>query len=106
MINFNNKDMNKLSKIVSLWIKFATVLLAISGLSVNSAMAQNYHPINKAELPVKIELGKEYYIRCSVTMGAFVGYPKLELIDIYSGKQEFEIIKEKRRKNNNQINKH
>lgn len=49
----------------------------------------------KAEIPVKIEFGNEYYIRCSVTMGAFVGRPKLELVDRKTGKFEFDAIENK-----------
>ncbi len=44
----------------------------------------------KTELPVTIELGKEYYIRCSVSMGFAVGHPKLELVDEKTGKAEFD----------------
>lgn len=51
----------------------------------------------KEELPIEIKQGKEYYIRCSVTMGAFIGRPKLELIDSDSGKTEFELVKQKKR---------
>jgi hypothetical protein len=49
----------------------------------------------KTELPINIQLGKEYYIRCSVSMGAFVGRPKLEIIDNQIGKLEFQAIKDK-----------
>lgn len=47
----------------------------------------------KEELPINIKLGNEYYIRCSVTMGAFVGRPKLELVDSQTGKAEYHSIK-------------
>jgi hypothetical protein len=47
----------------------------------------------KKELPMKIEFGREYYIRCAVTMGAFVGHPSLELVDNISGKAEFDAVK-------------
>ncbi|MGV8091372.1 MAG: hypothetical protein AB2L24_05835 [Mangrovibacterium sp.] len=43
----------------------------------------------KDEIPVTIEPGREYYVKCSVVMGAFVGRPKLELIDPKIGKIEF-----------------
>jgi len=46
----------------------------------------------KAELPINIELGNEYYIRCSVKMGAFVGRAKLELVDNQTGKAEYQSI--------------
>lgn len=45
---------------------------------------------SKSEVPVKLEFGKTYYLRCGITMGAFVGRPKLELVDPKTGKQEFE----------------
>lgn len=44
----------------------------------------------KDEIPVKLEFGKTYYLRCSISMGAIVGRPKLELIDAKTGKVEFE----------------
>ncbi|MDR0700120.1 MAG: DUF2846 domain-containing protein [Tannerella sp.] len=46
----------------------------------------------REELPVNIELGKEYYLRCSVSMGAFVGRPDLSLIDPQMGKMEFDKV--------------
>jgi hypothetical protein len=47
----------------------------------------------KEELPINIKFGNEYYIRCSVTMGAFVGHPKLELVDNQTGKAEYQSVK-------------
>lgn len=47
----------------------------------------------KKELPINIKFGKEYYVRCGITMGAFVGHPKLELVDNQTGKAEFQSIK-------------
>jgi hypothetical protein len=49
----------------------------------------------KDELPIDIEKGHQYYIRCSVRMGAFVGRPKLELVDRKTGKAEFESFQAK-----------
>lgn len=49
----------------------------------------------KAEVPIDIEKGHQYYIRCSIGMGAFVGHPKLQLIDSKNGKSEFESFKAK-----------
>ena len=46
----------------------------------------------RAELPVDIKLGYEYYIRCGVGFGAFVGRPKLEIVDNKIGKDEFDKI--------------
>ncbi|MDR1675085.1 MAG: DUF2846 domain-containing protein [Tannerella sp.] len=47
----------------------------------------------REELPIDIELGKEYYVRCGVGMGFFVGRPKLEIVDLQVGKLEFAKIK-------------
>jgi len=49
----------------------------------------------KSEVPINVKMGKTYYLRCGVTMGAFVGHPKLELIDSKKGKAEFESFKAK-----------
>jgi hypothetical protein len=46
----------------------------------------------RGELPVNIEFGKEYYVRCGVSMGAFVGRPDLLLIDPQMGKMEFDKV--------------
>lgn len=50
---------------------------------------------SKSEVPIDIEFGKTYYLRCEVTMGALVGRPKLELVDNKTGKLEFESFKAK-----------
>ncbi|MDR3140485.1 MAG: hypothetical protein LBU37_01965 [Tannerellaceae bacterium] len=52
---------------------------------------------SKAEIPIDIRFGNEYYIRCSVTVGAFVGRPKLELVDNKTGKLDFQSIPEKKK---------
>ncbi|MEK6476553.1 hypothetical protein WJR50_03425 [Catalinimonas sp. 4WD22] len=49
----------------------------------------------KSEVPIDVKMGKTYYLRCGVTMGAFVGRPKLDLIDSKTGKSEFESFKAK-----------
>lgn len=49
----------------------------------------------KFEVPINVKTGKTYYVRCGITMGAFVGRPKIELIDSKTGKAEFESIKTK-----------
>lgn len=49
----------------------------------------------KSEVPIDVKMGKTYYLRCGITMGAFVGHPKLELIDPKTGKTEFESFKAK-----------
>ena len=47
----------------------------------------------KKELPINIKFGNEYYVRCGITMGAFVGRPNIELVDIQTGRAEFQSIK-------------
>lgn len=47
----------------------------------------------KKEIPINVKFGNEYYVRCSLTMGAFVGHPKLELVDPLAGKTEFQALK-------------
>jgi hypothetical protein len=44
----------------------------------------------KSEVPINVKMGKTYYLRCSIGMGAFVGRPQLELVDNKTGKIEFE----------------
>lgn len=51
---------------------------------------------SKEELPINIQLGNSYFIRCSVGMGAFVGRPILELVDNQTGRHEFKAIKIKK----------
>jgi hypothetical protein len=53
---------------------------------------------SKTELPITIEPGREYYIRCSVKMGGLVGRPKFELVDNKTGEKEFLAISEKKGK--------
>ncbi len=48
-----------------------------------------------SEIPIDLKPGKTYFIRCSIAMGAFVGRPKLELVDYKTGKAEFESFKAK-----------
>ncbi len=50
---------------------------------------------SKYEVPINIEKGKTYYLRCSLKMGVFVGRPKLVLVDRKSGKVEFDSFKAK-----------
>lgn len=47
-----------------------------------------------AEVPVDIEFGREYYLRCSVGMGVMVGRPQLQLVDRKQGKLEYDSIKD------------
>ena len=50
------------------------------------------HTEMKEEVPIKVAYGKEYYIRCSVTLGALVGRPKIEITDNAIGKAEYASI--------------
>jgi hypothetical protein len=49
----------------------------------------------REEIPINIRFGREYYVRCSISMGAIVGHPKIELVDGQTGKAEFQSIKDK-----------
>lgn len=44
-------------------------------------------------LPLHVEAGKTYYVRGSVSMGAFVGHPKLEVTDANSWQTQFADLK-------------
>lgn len=44
----------------------------------------------KAEVPINIEIGKTYYLKCSITMGMMVGRPQLQLLDKETGKLEYQ----------------
>lgn len=48
---------------------------------------------SKDLLPIVLEPGKEYYIRCTVKMGVMVGRPELELIGPMQGNMEFNSTK-------------
>jgi uncharacterized membrane protein YhaH (DUF805 family) len=47
----------------------------------------------KGKLPVNIQFGREYYIRCRLKIGFFVGVPKIEIVDSKKGKSEYEAIR-------------
>jgi hypothetical protein len=50
---------------------------------------------SKTEIPINIKFGKEYYIRCDISMGVMVGRPKLKIVDNEIGKIEFQSINNK-----------
>jgi len=54
----------------------------------------------KSEIPINVELGKIYYVRCGIKMGAFVGRPSLEMVDKKTGKIEFSSMQQKKNKKN------
>ena len=45
---------------------------------------------SKVEVPIHLETGKVYYLRCGVKLGMLVGRPSLQLIDTPIGKAEFD----------------
>jgi hypothetical protein len=48
------------------------------------------------EIPINIKFGHEYYIRCGISMGFFVGHPVIEIVNNKTGKLEFQSITQKR----------
>ncbi|RPE13215.1 hypothetical protein EGT74_06710 [Chitinophaga lutea] len=44
---------------------------------------------SKMEVTANVQPGRIYFVRCSAVMGAFVGRPKLKLVDEQTGMQEF-----------------
>lgn len=46
-------------------------------------------------LPLDLEFGKEYYIRCSVTLGALIGRPDIDLIHNSIGRYEYRSLSQK-----------
>jgi hypothetical protein len=50
---------------------------------------------SKSEVPIDIEFGREYYLRCTMVMGIMVGRPQLQLVDRIQGKSEYDSIKGK-----------
>jgi hypothetical protein len=51
---------------------------------------------SRVEIPINIQFGNEYYLRCGLTMGALVGRPTLTIMDSGSGRAGFELVKEKK----------
>lgn len=50
---------------------------------------------SKAEIPIDIEYGREYYLRCTMGMGFMVGRPQLQLVDKMQGLTEYNSTKSK-----------
>ena len=46
----------------------------------------------RVELPIDIQLGQEYYIRCGVEMGVVVGRPFMEIVNNNVGKAQYDKI--------------
>jgi len=49
----------------------------------------------RAELPVDVKLGHEYFIRCNLGVGAFVGRPRIVLVDNNEGRRQYTKIRTK-----------
>lgn len=52
----------------------------------------------RTEIPVDIEFGKEYYVRCGVSFGILVGNPTIELVSPSIGKGELNALQIKKKK--------
>ena len=50
----------------------------------------------KSEIPIKVEFGKIYYVRCGVDLGAFIGRPSIEIVDNKTGTTEFNAMQQKK----------
>lgn len=50
----------------------------------------------KTVLPLTIQFGRTYYVRCGVSMGVLVGRPSLVLVDPATGEEEFTKIAAKK----------
>jgi len=61
-----------------------TIRLTSEGQKMLWAMTES-----KTELPVDIRLGQEYFVSCDIGIGAFVGRPRLRLMDNKLGKTQF-----------------
>jgi hypothetical protein len=64
-----------------------TVIVNIAGINTLHAKTEV-----TTKLPIEIECGREYYIRCGIKMGIAVGRPSIELVDEKTGKSEFDKI--------------
>lgn len=51
----------------------------------------------KSEVRFRVEPGKDYFIECSVSMGAFVGRPNLKMIDATMARNEYNSIKDQKK---------
>ena len=50
----------------------------------------------RVELPVNIQLGNEYYVKCRLGLGAFVGRPSFVIVDNKVGKKQYGKIRSKK----------
>jgi hypothetical protein len=65
----------------------ATIRLDREGIAALWAKTES-----RVDLPIDIQLGNEYWVRCGLRMGAFVGRPDLQLMDAATGRAEFERV--------------
>jgi len=65
-------------------------MIKITKKGMNSLWAKTE---SKSEIPIDIEFGREYYLRCTIDFGLMIGRPKLQLVDMNLGKLEYENIK-------------
>ena len=49
---------------------------------------------SRAAVPISVELGREYYLRCGISMGLLMGRPTLSMVDKRTGATEFNAIKD------------
>lgn len=53
---------------------------------------------SRAEVPIDIEYGRTYYLKCTVNMGIMAGRPNLELVDPTTGRAEYDAIRKRKQK--------
>jgi len=58
---------------------------------------------SRTEMPINIEPGREYYVRCGVKMGVGIGRPKFEIVDNKTGEKEYQAIAKKKGQSENPI---
>ncbi|MGO4291561.1 DUF2846 domain-containing protein [Chitinophaga sp. RAB17] len=68
------------------------VKVSKAGLAKISARTES-----RDEVSIDIRPGKVYFVKCSISMGAFVGRPKINVVDAYIGLKEFNAVKEKQK---------
>lgn len=52
---------------------------------------------SKTEVPIDVEYGKTYYLRCEIITGIMVGRPQMTWVGHQTGRAEYELIKSKKR---------
>lgn len=54
----------------------------------------------RTEMPIYIQFGRTYYVRCGVRMGVMMGRPSIEIVQNNIGRAEFNAIQERRNRRN------